>query len=131
MIIGCLGDIVFSTSPNKINTIKNMKWKSTVKFAEQDRHLNDPLLEFTGNDADEFSFSMNLSVHLGVNPIEQIAKLLSAKREGRVMPLVIGPKAYGTNKWVITSLQTELTQVDNRGNVISAEVSVTLKAYAG
>ncbi|MEG0941967.1 MAG: phage tail protein, partial [Oscillospiraceae bacterium] len=102
MIVGCLGDIVFSVSSNEVNTISNVKWTSTAKYAELDRHLNDPLLEFTGNDADEFTFSMYFSTFLGVNPMGQIVKLLNAKREGRVMPLVIGAKAYGTHKWVIT-----------------------------
>lgn len=131
MIIGSLGDIVFSVSPDKVNTIKNIKWKSSARYAEHDLHLSDTILEFVGNDAEEFSFDMHFSVHLGIDPIEQITKILTAKRSGKTMLLMLGKKAYGKNKWVITGVNTGLTTTDGSGNVIEADVTVTLKAYTG
>ena len=35
----------------KVNTIDDVKWETGVRFAEHDRHLKIPLLEFTGNGA--------------------------------------------------------------------------------
>ena len=46
-VIGALGDIVFSVSRDKVNTIDDVKWETGVRFAEHDRHLKIPLLEFT------------------------------------------------------------------------------------
>ena len=74
---------------------------------------------------------MFFSVFLGVNPIKEIASLLQAMRRGEVNRLVIGPKAYGTNKWVITKLSNSLNRYDNRGNLLVAKVSVTMKSYSG
>ena len=58
-------------------------------------------------------------------------KMLKAMRRGEVHRLVIGPKAYGTNKWVITKLSNSLNRYDNRGNLLVAKVSVTMKSYSG
>jgi phage protein U len=108
-----------------------MKWDSTAQYASHNRHLKDILLEFTGTDADKITFSMSFSVFLGIDPISQITKLLNAERSGKVMRLVIGKKAYGKNKWVITGTSKALERFDNKGNLLIAQVNVSLLAYAG
>jgi phage protein U len=130
-VIGTLGDIVFSVSHNKVLTFDGLKWDTSAKYATHDRHLKETLLEFTGNEADTISFSMFFSAYLGVNPMAEITKLLNAERKGRAMRLVIGSKAYGTHKWVITKTDKGLEQFDKHGNLLAAKVNVSLKMYAG
>lgn len=129
--IGSWGNIVFAVSRREIKTFTGLKWDSGVKYSTHDRHLKEPLLEFTGQDVESMTFSMFFSAFLGVNPMKEIAKLLTAMRKGEVHRLVIGPKAYGTNKWVITKVSNSLDRYDNRGNLLVAKVSVTMKSYAG
>jgi len=129
--IGTLGDIVFSVSKNQVNTFDGLKWSSSAQYASHNRHLKDVLLEFTGTDADKITFSMYFSVFLGIDPMGEIVKLLTAERSGKVMRLVIGSKAYGKNKWVITSTSKDLERFDNKGNLLIAKVNVSLMAYAG
>jgi phage protein U len=129
--IGTLGDIVFSVSKNQVNTFSGMKWDSSAQYATHNRHLKDVLLEFTGTDADKISFSMFFSVFLGVDPMAEIVKLLGAERTGKAMRLVIGSKAYGKNKWVITGTSKDLERFDNKGNLLIASVNISLTAYAG
>jgi len=128
--IGTLGDIVFSVSRNQVKTFDGLKWDSSAKYASHDRHLQETLLEFTGLDNDTITFSMYFSVFLGVNPMTEIIKLLTAERNGTVMRLVIGRKAYGRNKWVITKTSKDLERFDKKGNLLTAKVNVTLEAYA-
>lgn len=131
-VIGTLGtDIVFSVSRKQVKTFDGLTWDSSVRYAEHDRHLKDTLLEYTGLEADTISFSVLFSIFLGVDPMQEIIKLLTAEREGRVMRLVIGSKAYGKNKWVITKTSKNLQRFDNRGNLLAAKVEISLKAYAG
>lgn len=127
--IGTLGDIVFTVSSNTVRTFENMKWDSSAQYAKHERHLQDVLLEFTGTDPDEITFSMYLSAYLGVNPMTELVKLLTAERSGTAMRLVIGEKAYGKYRWVITGTKKELEDFDNRGNLLSASVRVSLMAY--
>lgn len=129
--IGTLGDIVFEVSHNKVNTFDNMAWNSSVRYTMHDRHLQESLYEFSGLNSDSITFTMYFSVFLGINPIDEITKLLKAEREGRVMTLTIGLKAYGKNKWSITGTNKELEIFDKDGNLLKARVSVTLCHYAG
>ncbi len=127
--IGSLGGIVFSVSTNYVKTFDDMKRSGSAKYASHNRHLKDTLLEFTGNDPDKITFSIMLSVFLGVDPQSEISALRAAKQAGRIMRLVIGRKSYGN--WVINSLSEDYDRVDNKGNVLIAKVSVSLTAYAG
>jgi len=127
--IGTLGGIVFSVSTNQVKTFDSLKRSGSAKYASHNRHLKDTLLEFTGNDPDKITFSMNLSVFLGANPQSEIAALRAAERAGRIMHLVIGRQSYGN--WVINSLSEDYDRVDNKGNVLIANVNVSLTAYAG
>lgn len=129
-VIGNWGDVTFAVSRNQIKTFDGLKWESGAKYATHDRHLKEPLLEFTGTEIESMSFTMFFSVFLGVNPIAEVSKMLQAMRRGEVHRLVIGPKAYGTNKWVITKLSNSLERYDNRGNLLSATVNVTMQSYA-
>lgn len=129
--IGTLGNIVFSVSKSQVRTFDGMKWDSSAQYATHNRHLKDVLLEFTGTDADKITFSMQFSVFLGIDPMTEITKLLNAERSGAVMRLVIGSKAYGKNKWVITGTSKDLERFDNKGNLLIAKVNVSLMAYAG
>ena len=130
-VIGTWGDITFAVSRNQIKTFDGLKWDSGAKYSTHDRHLKEPLLEFTGTDVESMTFTMFFSAFLGVNPIAEVSKLLKAMRRGEVHRLVIGPKADGTNKWVITKLSNSLPRYDNRGNLLVAKVSVTMKSYSG
>ena len=129
-IVGSWGNITFAVSRQTVKTFDGLKWESGVKYAAHDRHLKEPLLEFTGPDTESISFSMFFSVFLGVNPIAEVSKLLKAMRRGEVHRLVIGPKAYGTGRWVITKLSNSLDRYDNRGNLLVSKVSVTMKSYS-
>ena len=128
--IGSWGGIVFSVSRKSVKTFDGLKWESAAKYATHDRHLKEPLLEFTGTDVESMSFSMFFSAFLGVNPIAEVSKLLKAMRRGEVHRLVIGPKAYGTGRWVITKLSNSLERYDNRGNLLVAKVNVTMNSYS-
>lgn len=130
-VIGTWGDITFAVSRNQIKTFDGLKWDSGAKYSTHDRHLKEPLLEFMGTDVESMTFTMFFSAFLGVNPIAEVSKMLKAMRRGEVHRLVIGPKAYGTNKWVITKLSNSLNRYDNRGNLLVAKVSVTMKSYSG
>ena len=129
-LIGSWGDFTFEVSRGSVKTFTGLKWDSSVKYATHDRHLKEPLLEFTGKDVESMSFSMLFTIFLGVNPIKEVANLLQAMRRGEVHRLVIGPKAYGTSKWVITKVPSSLDKYDNKGNLLSSKVSVTMKSYS-
>ena len=127
--IGCLGDVIFTVSKDQVLTIENMSWNSSANYQAHDRHLQDPALEFTGTGSDEISLDIHLSAFLGVKPMDQIVKLFQYEREGKLLPLVIGPKAYGKYRWVITDTGREMKHFDGKGNVLSVDLNLKLKSY--
>ncbi len=127
-VIGSLGGVVFSVSTNQVKTFDGLKCSCSAKYASHNRHLKDTLLEFTGCDPDKITFTMALSAFLGVNPQTEISVLKAAEREGKIMRLIIGRKSYGN--WVITSLSIDYDHIDNKGNILAANVSISLTTYA-
>lgn len=127
--IGTWGDLVFSVSRNKVKTFDGLKWEVSARYVKHDRHLKKQLLEFVGTDTESISFTMLFSVLLGTDPMREIENLRSAVLSGDVSRLIIGSKAYGKTKWVITKISNQLTRYDNRGNLLAAKVDVTMESY--
>jgi len=126
--VGSLGDVIFTVSDETVMTLENIVWSSSATWQEHERHLKDPALEYVGMGADEMSFDIKISVYLGVSVMDQIVKLFTYEREGRLLPLTIGKKAYGKYRWVILNTQRKFDHVGKYG-LESATVSLKLKGY--
>lgn len=126
--IGTLGDIVFTVSDKTVRTFDNLKIDSSTNYAKHTRHNKKPLLEFQYNDTDTASFSIYMSVFLGVNPRKMQDKIDKYRKKGKILTLVIGGKKYGT-KWVITQHSKEYEDIDNKGNLRIAKSNISLQEY--
>lgn len=129
MTVGALGDIVFTVSPNKIQTITNVKQSGSAAYAEHQRHAGNTLLEFTGNNADTLSFEMTLAKELGADVETEIGKIAAAEKTGKILSLVIGKKSLGRYRWVIKSHTVNMKYFDKKNELIMAVVSVNLSEY--
>ena len=127
--IGTLGDIVFKVSAKTIQTFDGLKIDSKTNYAKHTRHNKKPLLEFQYNDTDTASFSIYLSVFLGVDPRKMQKKIDDYRKKGKILTLVIGGKKYGS-KWVITSHSKQFERFDNKGNLLVAKSNISLEEYA-
>jgi phage protein U len=131
MTVGSFGDLIFKVSAEQVVTFENMSWETNARWAEHERHLNEPLLEWLGNQNDKMTFPMTLTVFAGTNPLAEIVKILNMKRSGEPHYLVIGSKGYGKGRWVIQKATIDMKRFDNQGQLLEATVSVTLLAYPG
>ena len=113
--IGSWGGVTFSVSRQ---TVKSLKWESGVKYAAHDRHLEEPLLEFTGPDTESISFSMFFSVLLRVNPIAEVDtremfghwegdKVYSKKDGSKALFVLTGPL---TRREIIVRIKDRTTE---------------------
>lgn len=62
--IGSWGTFTFYVSRSSIKTFDDLKWESSVKYATHERHLKEPLLEFTGQDVELSCIIGNLFTEL-------------------------------------------------------------------
>jgi len=129
MVLGSLGNIVFEVSEDTVRTLNNLKWGGSTRYATHQRHGTDAMAEFTGRNADTIRFDMILSAYLGVNPQTVIAQLFTHMRVGTTLPFVLGNKAYGKYRWVITKVDIDQKYYDGDGDVTHAKVTVSLQEY--
>ncbi len=127
--IGWLGEIYFSISSIKVQTVSKAVWSGSARYSTHKRHLTHALTEFTGLEPDTFSFDMVLHDGFGVRPMDLLVKLWRYEREGLPQPLVIGDHAYGKYKWLVQRHSTKMEYYDKEGVLIYAVVSVELLEY--
>ena len=127
--IGCLGDIVFEVNSNVVKTANNIFWSGSARYAEHQRHNNNTLTEFTGLDADKFSFDMRLLREFGAGVMAELVKIWAHERKGTALPLVFGEKAYGKFRWVIRGHKIKMQAFDLDGGLSFADVSISLLEY--
>lgn len=129
MVIGCLGDIVFQISEEAVETIRDMEWSGSARYAVHQRHNGNALTEFTGLDPDKIGFTVHLVRELGVDVVAEIVKIWNLERNGEAARLVIGSKPYGKYRWNVVKHSAKYTAHDREGNPIAAEVSLELQEY--
>lgn len=129
MIVGALGNIVFSTSSRQVKTISSLNWSGSARYATHDLHAGNSISEYTGTDLAKITLEIQLLASLGVNPMSEIWRLMDLERSGATMALVIGNHGYGRYRWTILNHKVKAEHFDGHGNLISATLSVTLQEY--
>ncbi len=128
-MIGCFGDYIFETTDKRILTFSGLKRNAKALISEHTKILGKAQVEFNGSEADTISFTINLNGLLGVSPRAEMDKWIKLVREGYVGTLVIGNKALGVNKWIITSVAQSWDTILNAGELLKGKIEVELKEY--
>jgi hypothetical protein len=129
MPIGSLGDIVFEVSSREVRTFKDYKRTTKARYQSHEIIGLKPILEYIGPDGEEISFTMQFSVSLGVEPVDETNKIRELCEKGEAMYFVLGNETIGANQWIIESVGESVDTIDNSGRVIVTQIDVTLKEY--
>ncbi|QWU15670.1 hypothetical protein SAMN04487895_12716 [Paenibacillus sophorae] len=127
--IGSLGPVVFVVSAGAIRTIDELNRSAAARWANHDILGRKPKKQFLGPGLDSVTFSVRFSAAYGLKPREELDRLTTLERAGKALPLIIGRKSVGVGLWVITSLSADWDRLDSMGNVIDAQVNITLEEY--
>lgn len=136
-MIGAIGSkelddvIVFEVSDKRILTFDNFKRSNKISFSKNNVLQQKPVSEYTGQELDTISFTVSFNAQLGVDPREEVNKLIYLHRDGAVVTLTIWGKAFGTYRWVITSIDMDWKRVNKFGYCCEIECTITLEEYAG
>lgn len=123
--------IIFEVSDKRILTIDGFKRSNKINFAKNNVLMQKPVSEYTGQELDTISFKITLRADLGTDPREEVNKLIHLHRDGTVITLILWGKAFGTYRWVITSLDMDWTLINKVGYCQTIECGITLEEYAG
>lgn len=129
MRIGCLGDIPFVVSSDAVLTPTNFTESASATYATHQRHLDNAITEFIGNNPDTITFDMEISAWLGVDPQGEINKLWDYIRNAKPISLVVGNIVYGKYRWVVKSFKTKTKHTSKDGTWMAVTVSVSLLEY--
>ena len=127
--IGAFGNLVFSVSENTVKTFDKISWNTSAKYTTHDRHIKADVQEFLGPEPGSISFTMAFSVFHGKTPLSEVMKLNKMVNQGIAERLVIGGRVYGSYKWVISAVSSEMKRYDNKGGCWAATAKVTMKEY--
>lgn len=130
MAIGTLGDITFNVSRERVQTFEDFNIESSARIATHENLQNKPIVEFIGPGLDKVSLKMNWSISCKLNPAKEIKGLVEKKEKGEVVSFFLGGKPVGKGKYLIESISRLNRVIDNRGNILSMEITINLIEYA-
>ncbi|GMQ60338.1 hypothetical protein AN1V17_47380 [Vallitalea sediminicola] len=128
-MIGTFGKVVFSVSSDHVKTFDEFEKSGSAVWDSQEVIGGKPKQKFKGTELETISFSMFLDIFKGVKPRENIELLNEMRDKGKTEFLIIGGKPIGNHKWYISSMSESWTNIDNKGRLLQAKVSVTLKEF--
>lgn len=128
-MLGSLGEYEFEVSTDKFHTFDSLSFSNSVSYAEHKIIGKKSLLEFTALNPSTASLNIFLDASLGVDPPEEISALYTAMNEHEALAFTLGGAVMGGGLWVIESLEEKYTRIDNKGNILQAELSLKLKEY--
>jgi phage protein U len=124
-MIGTFGDIVFKVSADTVRTFTQLTRSGNARYQQHDVIGQKPVLEFIGPDLDAITLPVKLDVSYGMNPQTEINAMREAMSTGARSAFIVGGKFLGD--FVIESVSDTWETVSNRGNLIKANVSLSLK----
>ena len=128
MQIGTFGKIVFEVSSEKILTFRGFQRTAKARFSEHKIIGEKPVLEATGLELDQISFSISLNRAVGIDPAEQISVLREMLAAQEPHALIIGGKKIGN--FVLPDFSDAWNKVTHQGRLASAEIELKLLEYA-
>ncbi len=100
-----------------------------MRYVQHDIHLKKPKLEYIGPDLDTISYTISFKAENGVNPREEMNKLIKLQRDGTVVSVMLGKGTMGVDRWVITDLSNAFEAIDNMGRVLEITTNIGFKEY--
>jgi len=128
-VIGSYAGLVFEINDRKQLTYSDFTRSTSPRWDTHDILQNKPLPEFKGPGVDEITFSIKFRADLGVNPEQEMAKLREFARKGHTSLFIRGNQPISVNHWVITKATETHKVIDNKGNILSMDVELTLMEY--
>lgn len=129
MIVGSLGNTVFTVSSFYVKTLNNLSIDGSAKWNEFNIINGPPKLQFAGPELDTIKFNCSFLFSFNVNPLRAVNELKLYMKTGKVLLFILGGKKVGSGRYVVTSLSESHKKFNALGQVVSIGVTVNLKEY--
>ena len=126
MKVGSIGSVVFEVNSENAAILKDYQRTVKANYSTHSLVGQTAIMEYTGTNPTEISFSLTLSAFLGLNPGEQLAKIEEMAKLGQKVVLSIGTLVVG-EKWAVTDVSSKAERHFRDGDVLAYDVSIKLK----
>jgi len=120
-----LGDIQFDL----ITYFDGIAETITYNYAEHERINNKTLLQFLGENLQEFTIKLNLHSTF-CTPEDEILKIRESAKLGKPLKFIKGNGEY-IGAFVISQIQKTTEQTSPEGDLIAIQVELQIKEYTG
>lgn len=128
-MIGSLGKIVFRVTNDEISTFNNLSETYSAKW--ETHETKRPEQEFIISELAKYSFTIPTNIRVGTNP-EITFKLLNEYcSTGEVINFILNGKKFRGKTYILKGMKVSNKEVNNRGQIISANYDVELEEYGG
>lgn len=128
--IGKFGSTIkFSVSSDKVLTFNNLKRTASGRWTKHNIIGAKPKSEFQGAEAEGVTIDVNLSAEHGVKPRTTLDRIIKATEKGTIGYLIVGGKKVCKKKVYIQSYSDTWNVVMNKGELVSASLSLTFSEY--
>ncbi len=129
-MIGSFGSKKFEVSPNKIYTPDGTSISEALDYEEQERAGDKPLIYIKGLKNMSVKFSIKLNA-MFVDVEKEISFWVLKMRSGVPETLILGNKAWGTNKMLLANVDASELRWASDGTYLGGDLSLSFIEYVG
>lgn len=129
-MIGSFGTKQFEVSTDKIYTPSDISISESLDYEEQARAGEKPLIYIKGLKNMSIKFDIKLDARF-VEVEKEVSFWLLKMRSGVPETLTLGKKAWGTNKMLVTGVDTSNLNIAGDGTYLGGELSLSFIEYVG
>lgn len=127
--IGTFGNIVFETSDRKVLNPLGLQRTGGSEWATQKLIKGKPRAQYMQPKLRTVTFNIKLNAQNGVRPRKMLDELMDMAEGFTAYRLVINGKPLSSLPWRLVSVSESWGHMYNRGELVTAEVSLTLEEY--
>ncbi len=122
-----IGPFEFEASEELVKTFTDLSFSHKANFHEHKILSRKGVIEFTGHDAMTCSLKISLNTDRGNDPHNDIESLKELLESHEAVPFTVGGNVIGSGLWVIESMNVTMNIISSKGDVLSADVTLSLK----
>ena len=120
-----LGEIKFELNPS----LTSLTETTSYNYAQHERINNKPLLQFLGQNLQQFNISLKLHSSF-CNPEEEIRKLKNSTNQATTLKYIKGNGEY-VGVFTINEIQQTTEQTSAEGDLMSVQLELSLSEFVG
>ncbi|WP_069997747.1 phage tail protein [Cellulosilyticum sp. I15G10I2] len=129
MYIATFGTKGFVVSADKTITFDDLTFAASLDTEKQDNPGKKPSTYVKNANLDTFSIKIHLDSALGVHPLDQINQWMKILDDAKPYPFLLNGKPFLDTKWLLVDVSGTKPNVDIKGNILSADVSLKFDEY--